>query len=65
MGALLQFRPSTRSQTERERRSQPGEIVIFPGVRIERHAEVVSRASDGVVVDPFAFDGETPVSRTN
>ena len=65
MGALLQFKPSTQSETERRRRPQPGEIVIFPGVRIERHLDAPAHTPDETAVDPFGFDGDAPVSRTN
>lgn len=65
MGALLQFRPSTRSETERRRQPRPGEIVIFPGVRIERHADAPTAPPHEAAVDPFGFDGDAPVSRTN
>jgi len=65
MGALLRFRPSTRSETERRRQPQTGEVVIFPGVRIERHLDAPAPTSDETAVDPFSFDGDAPVSRTN
>jgi hypothetical protein len=45
MGTILQFRASNRQDTPRTHGAGPCEIVIFPGVRIERHDDSVDLAA--------------------
>lgn len=49
MGTVLRFKPSSRKAAPPTggRAGRPGEIVIFPGVRIERHdLDLGHRVSD-------------------
>ncbi|ODA66863.1 hypothetical protein A7A08_02160 [Methyloligella halotolerans] len=41
MASILQFAPAgdSKSRRRQERNETRGEVVIFPGVRIERHEE--------------------------
>ena len=63
MSTVLRFRSQVRRGTERKPLRQICEIVIFPGVRVERHAE-----ADGVAPvgdkDPVVVAVDAPVSRT-
>ena len=63
MSTVLRFRSQVRRGTERKPLRQICEIVIFPGVRVERHAE-----PDGVAPvgneDLGGVAVEAPVSRT-
>jgi hypothetical protein len=45
MGTILQFRPSNRQDAPRADIGEHCEIVIFPGVRIERHDDSVDLAA--------------------
>jgi hypothetical protein len=63
MSMVLRFKPQVRSgAVKASLRERHCEIVIFPGVRIERHAEPdVDR--DDAVFDAVAFEADVPVPR--
>jgi hypothetical protein len=59
MSMVLRFKPQARSGAERAlRQERPCEIVIFPGVRIERHTEPESGNQDDAL-----FEADAPVPR--
>jgi len=63
MSTVLRFKPQARRGTERKPPPRTCEIVIFPGVRVERHAE-----PDGAVPvgneDLHSVAADAPISRT-
>jgi hypothetical protein len=56
MGTILQFRASNRQDAPRTNGAEPCEIVIFPGVRIERHGDSVDLAAR-LTSPKGSFDG--------
>jgi hypothetical protein len=65
MSTVLQFRTPTRSGAAQAPLSGPCEIVIFPGVRIERHAEPQSSTTDAIAIEARDVSDGAPVSRAN
>ena len=62
MSTVLQFRSPAGSGAERAfRRERACEIVIFPGVRIERHAEPEFFEAAGALLDADAAEVDAPV----
>ncbi len=62
MSTVLQFKSPTGGGAERVfRRAHACEIVIFPGVRIERHAEPEFIDRDETLLDVGAPAADTPV----
>jgi hypothetical protein len=56
MGTILQFRPSQRREPSRTTKADRCQIVIFPGVRIERHGDSVDLAAR-LTSPKGSFDG--------
>jgi hypothetical protein len=66
MSTVLQFKSLTRGGREGARRPhQPCEIVIFPGVRIERHAEPETLAVGDFEGGEGLYEIDATRSRTN
>jgi hypothetical protein len=65
MSTILQFRSAARRQVDDRRQPQSCQIIIFPGVRIERHADIHAVVPDIPAADAFEFGCEQPVSLTN
>lgn len=62
MSTVLQFKSPAGGGAERVfRRAHACEIVIFPGVRIERHAEPEFFGSAEAPQAPIVAEAETPV----
>ncbi len=54
MAEILAFRRSRPNERRNARRARPGEVVIFPGIRVEYHAR--PGAGEGPVIEPGGLE---------